>query len=157
MKPESFDIPAYRFGIVKIDSSRDESYKLKDYQQALLTGRVIIIPFENVDGLTIEEIKKFLRIKEIYLIAYSYYEWPVQEQVKRNYDVIMQVYADEPRIEKTPDTPVDQVFAEILEENYNKLDKRQKRVCHCFFERYQDKSHTETLDRIKRLEKTKNN
>lgn len=44
MKHNTYDVPAYRFGIVKIDYAMpSEEYQGKDYQQALLQGRCTII------------------------------------------------------------------------------------------------------------------
>lgn len=152
MKNDTYDVPAYRFGIIKIDwAMPGEEYQIKDYQQALSQRRCTVIPFENIDGLTIEEVKNHLGTKEVCLIGYTYYETGQDEQLCRNYYVIMQAYASAQRLEKSSDMTIDRVFEEIFEESYKKLDNNQKRACHCFFERYQDKDYQKTYCRIQNI------
>ena len=154
MKKQSYDVPAYRFGIVKINGSqKGQSHSVLDYQNALASADCIIIPFENIDGLTMSEIQQFIRLKEVHFIAYQYYEAVPME--KYEYNIIAQAYLDEQMLNGEPQTPIDQAIERTLEENYNKFDSQGKRVCHCFFERYQDKEYEITKDRIKRLEQAK--
>ena len=74
---------------------------------------------------------------------------------KSECNIIVQAYLDEEMLNSEQQTPIDQVIERTLEENYNKFDSQGKRVCNCFFERYQDKEYEVTKDRIKRLEQAK--
>lgn len=155
MKKQTYDVPAYKFGIAKIScSQKGESYSVQDYQYALQNARCAVIPFENVDGLTMEEIKDFIGIKELHFLSYMRYEDQTAD-IKENYFVMMQVYVDEQLLNKNSNTPIDQIIEKTLEDNYDKFDYRQKKACCCFFERYQDREYELTKERIKRLEQPK--
>lgn len=152
MKPDTFDIPAYKFGIVKIDYAMSyEEHQLEDYQHELLQGRCTIIPFENIDGLTVEEVKSMLKIKEAHFAAYTSYETGQGNNDIRYINIILRMHAKAPLLEEYADTPIDYIVEKMFEECYGQLNSIQKRVCNCFFERYRDKSHQDTIERIKKL------
>ena len=95
------------------------------------------------------EIQQFIKLKEVHFIAYQYYE--IMPMQKCEYNIIVQAYLDEQMLNREPQTTIDQAIERTLEENYNRFDSREKRVCHCFFERYQDKEYELTNERIKKL------
>ena len=46
---------------------------------------------------------------------------------------------------------IDKVIEEIYESRYQDASKREQEIFNNFFERYQDKNHKETKQRVKRL------
>lgn len=67
-----------------------------------------------------------------------------------------EVFIAEEILEKNTQMPIDRLIEKTLEEHYAELEPEHKRICQCFFQRYQDKSYKVTNERIKRLEKKPN-
>ena len=157
MKNNTYDVPAYKFGIVKIEveGTTPDKYFPSDYECAITSGQCTIIPFENVDGLTVDDVTSFLKTKELHLIAYVSYEKAYIGGCGVFRDIVMQIHADNNLLDHNPTKTVDKVFEKILESHYNHMTDKAKRVSNCFFERYQDKSYEDTKSRIKRLEQPK--
>lgn len=163
MKPETFDIPAYQFAILNIGSTLLDETEMITPEMVECTvnytnkcGYTKSIPFEYVDGLTIGEVRNYTDIKgPIILMCYVGHEG-----FNRNGSYITGlqcVYLDNNYTSKNIEKPIDQAFEEVFEQHYmhQGTNPITKKVARCFFERYQDKSHEQTVDRIKRLEKTK--
>lgn len=159
MKKQTYDVPAYRVGIVQIrNSDPSVSYTPEEYERAIKERRAYIMPFEFVDGLECQEVQTFLKIKDVMLEFYV-------EHNSRSLDGFTSqiqtrteawIYIDGDLLEENKTTPIDQVVEYSLEEFYDEMDPLQKRCANCFFERYQDKSYELTKERVKRLEEKKN-
>lgn len=165
MKPDTFNIPAYQFVLLNIGETLLDDAKTITPSMVENTiryvdqcGAIATIPFEYVDGLTISEIRQYTNIKgPIILMCFVGHENFIPYGKWKNSLHIM--YLDNIYTSKNKDKPIDQAFEEAFEQNYalQETSPILKKVARCFFERYQDKSHEQTVDRIKRLEKTKNN
>lgn len=56
MKENTFDVPAYKFFAWKIND-RLESHTYDEYKFSISNNKsMIIIPFENIDGLKVQEV-----------------------------------------------------------------------------------------------------
>ena len=160
MKKQTYDVPAYKVGILAIQNERNKNHTVEDYQRAIDSQRVTIVPFEDVDGLLVSELQELLGLKEV--MVQFYYKYQTQEIVRSSrmhYDqaivYAMWFYIGEDILEENLSKPIDQVIEEILEELYDKQDETEQRYANCFFERYQDKSYELTKQRIKRLTEQK--
>ena len=160
MRENTFDIPAYKFFAMKINDGR-VSHTIDDYKFLIDNGfsnNIMLIPFENIDGLEVQLVRGLLKTKDLFLLGTMYYK-PIN--FIKNYDEINQpvnicdiraVYFDKMDLDKNCQKTVDKLWEEYMEENYISSDDYTKRMYRCFFERYQDGSYEETKKRIKRLE-----
>ena len=156
MKKKTYDVPAYKVGLILIEGERNIEHSKEDYELAIKTQREIVVPFEDVDGLSVREVQALLSTKEIYLCFYYRFQ---SESLKNNRMAQNEagifkvgVHISEFK-EETLDKPIDEVIENTLEDMYDILEPEQKRFAYCFFERYQDKNYKKTKKRIKRLEK----
>ena len=70
MKENTYDVPAYKFFIVKIhDGKREHSVNEYTYSLQNNPNCILRIPFEDVDGLTIHEVKGLLDTSDIALLG----------------------------------------------------------------------------------------
>ena len=106
-----------------------------------------IIPYENVDGLTVRELKKYdsLRYKNEYLIFVMYdslnnSEWDINAldidkyRAIYSHGIIRFMYLID--IEKYKDYKIDEVIEEHLIENLNKFNLQNRRRALSFLEKY---------------------
>ena len=163
MKENTFDVPAYKFFAMKINDGR-VSHTSDDYKFLITnnyTDNIILIPFENIDGLKVEEVRSLLTTKEVFIFGTMYYE---SINFIKNYDKLNKpiglcgvkaLYFDEVMLNKNSEKTIDKLYEEYMEENYVSSSDDTKRMYRCFFERYQDGSYEKTKERIKRLEMRK--
>lgn len=138
MKPDTFDIPAYKFAI-KLPNG--------DY-----------VPFENFDGLTLGEVYSLIwntlqerkytyDAKKRPIIFVSYFG----EDCPNKKELFSLTFSKE-KIDENKDLLIDKIIEKDLEILYDVVDKLSiKKSIRCFFERYQDKNHQDTLSRIKKI------
>ena len=160
MKKQTYDVPAYKVGIVVIPGKKNVEHTIEDYQSAIETKQAIIVPFEDVDGLLVKEVQELLNTKEVFLQFYNQYQnWDLKicNQLSLNLGRKFKLWFFIGNIlEENLTIPIDRLVENTIEDLYDTLDSEQKRCAHCFFERYQDKSYELTKERIKRLEENKN-
>ena len=166
MKKKTYDIPAYKVGIIKITNGIEGRYSPDDYTAAAEDGNAIIIPFEDIDGLEVQEVQQLIKIKE--LMVQFYYKYtgfginaPTSYNAYKNNrnnmmtstncKCTLYIYIDKETLEKNKTTPVDQVVEQVLEEFYTDLSDEEQKCARCFFERYQDKDYKVTDQRVKKL------
>ena len=160
MKKNTYDVPAYKMGIVLINRGERQYFEPRDYSRAISAGKVKIIPFEAVDGLLVSEVQDILKNKELYIQFFCSYQ---NKTLKENNEFTLQehinlrksLYFDRNVLTQNLAKPVDQVIEEELERLYKHMDEKDKRFANCFFERYQDQNYELTKQRIKRLEQQK--
>lgn len=75
MKENTYDVPAYKFFIIKINDGKKEHSPV-EYTHILYNNpnKSLRIPFEDIDGLTIQEVKDLLHISDIVLLGCNAYE-----------------------------------------------------------------------------------
>ena len=162
MRENTFDIPAYKFFVMKIIDGRS-SHDINYYNFLIennFAHNVVLIPFENVDGLEVKEVKKLVGTKEIVIVGGMYYndandiihcddKEGISSMNICNFNVI---YFDKKFLNRNYNKSIDKICEKYMEKKYEKSNSYSKRMYRCFFERYQDGSYEETKKRIKRLE-----
>lgn len=156
MKRETYDLPAYKFAIIasrkRTYATTDEEYT-KELDSAIQRGNCIIVPWENVDGLTIREVLTVLNKKGFIFACYADWEDRYEIPFKHNFQMFYLLTITPKFAQEKSDEPVDKVIENQMLANYTNANDTVKKVCRCFFERYQDRSHQETVDRIRKIEK----
>ncbi len=75
MRENTFDVPAYKFFAWKINDGR-KSHTYDEYELLISNNKsMIAIPFENIDGLKVEEIQSLLSTSDIVISGSSYYSF----------------------------------------------------------------------------------
>lgn len=168
MKNEnSFDIPAYNFGILKFNDAYKRLLKKNGNDGDFIQGcikeatesygsygsYIDIIPFEYIDGLTLEEVKTFLNLDgPIVLSCYAYCKSFNSAGVQNKFSLLHNFIFLENKVNENLSEQIDKMMEELCEEHYANSSTKLKRVLRCFLERYQDNSHQDTFMRIKKLE-----
>ena len=149
MKENTFDVPAYHFYILKKTTIKKEKEVRPQVFYVDKQVKKTLIPFENVDGLLVNEVKQILGVKTI-IIACT---------VNNGSDEVIiseyHIFNDEVMLDKNSKKTIDKLCEEYMEEKYINSDENTKRMYRCFFERYQDGSYEKTKERIKKLEMRK--
>ncbi len=148
MKENTYDVPAYKFFIIKINDGKKE-HSPDEYTHILYNNpnRSLRIPFEDIDGLTIQEVKDLLHISDIVLLGCNAYE----DHGAFQHSVLNIFYVDFKDDNLKEDDTIDKIFECLMEKNYMQVDDTSKRTMRCYFERYQDKSYEKTRQRISSL------
>ena len=146
MKENTYDVPAYKFFIVKINDGKRE-HSVNEYTYLLQNNPkpCLPIPFEDVDGLTINEVKEFIHINDTVLLGCISYKDEYGILRSNRATAIFVDFKDDNM--KDEDT-IDKVFEWQIEKYYMEVDDTAKRMFRCYFERYQDKSYEKTRQRI---------
>ncbi|MBO5120465.1 MAG: hypothetical protein J6C28_02105 [Bacilli bacterium] len=160
MKENTFDIPAYKVGIVMIQNERNVPHESEDYEQAVNEERVIFVPFEDVDGLSVKDVRRWLGINEIMLYFYCRYQAKSfgRNVIGHHQGTIFKpwFYIGEEVLDERENMTIDKAIEQTMEELYPEMNDEQKSCIHCFFERYQDKTYAKTRQHIKRLQEQNN-
>ena len=159
MKENTFDVPAYKFFAWKINDGK-KSHTCDEYKFSISNNNssIIIIPFENVDGLKVQEVQSLLSTSEIIISGGLYYSFNYDKgNVSHNLDSSNWFYFDSDYLDEHREETIDKLLEELMERYYMQVDDISKRMYRCFFERYQDGSYEKTKERVKRLEMQSNN
>lgn len=157
MKPDTFDIPAYKFGLVKINEELKNKEELTEstitnaLNRASYNQQLKVIPFEDLDGLSVTEVRDLLKIEGPLILAcyMGYKSFNMQEEW---INFIATYSLSNSFIEGYPDKTIDGLFEIALESSYINLnDEKARKAARCFFERYQDNTHQDTVERISKL------
>lgn len=154
MKENTFDVPAYKFFVLKIDDGI-KIHSVDDYKPFIYARPIdnyVTIPFDDVDGLEVEEIRDLIRTDDIVIFGAISYKLDRGDIPKIYMAYINALYFDKEYLDDKSDMTIDKIVEKFMEERYKTSDDRTKRVYRCFFERYQDGSYEKTKERIKRLE-----
>ncbi len=146
MRENTFDIPSVKFCI---------GYSSVPYGKRIAKINEVssLVPFEDVDGLTIDDILNTIQKGEFDFFAISL----TKSIVNENYDIgyLVREKFDGDSLQTQKSERIDKVIEKIFEEKYSQVDEQEQRIYRCFFERYQDGSYEKTKERIKRLEMRK--
>lgn len=120
----------------------------EDYRRAMEANEASLIPFDNVDGLTVEETLRTLQTKDFAICCSA--NWKTQSGINQVQILDTTTFPASALINSKNES-IDQ----LVENNYENLYKEQpestRRIYRCFFERYQDNSYEETKERVKKL------
>ena len=110
-----------------------------------------IIDFNNIDGLTVDEILDFKQIQmnnTIFVVAYSKIEYTDRNKMDNMYyNILYNIIV--PRTELNKDKPIDKVVEGIIKKVYSNSTEKDKRYMKCFLERYRFGSKEKTDEKIK--------
>ncbi len=161
----TFDIPAYKFAILKVTGSYKNQIDLYSHNlekvekitnQAIENNFVELIPFEYVDGLTVEETQQVLKLTSPILTC-CYVEYSSitagDDTKQRIINILHTLVLSKEETGNNPTTKIDELIEKSWEKIYSVVNDKAKRIIRCFFERYQDASHQETVERVKKLSK----
>lgn len=146
MRENTFDIPSVKFCI---------GYSSVPYGKRIEKINEVssLVLFEDVDGLTIDNILNTIQKGEFDFFAISL----TKSIVNENYDIgyLVREKFDSDSLQTQKSERIDKVIEKIFEEKYTQVDEQEQRIYRCFFERYQDGNYEKTKERIKRLEMRK--
>lgn len=159
MKLDTFNVPAYKFALVRIgngkvpknmereDRLRLLERELDSFEGTFVLNGIQLLPFEDVDGLTYNEVFDILNTDYNEMIFICYYGGISAVPNSRKRIFSLYICEDEENINK----PLDKLIEKLLEEKYINSSVLEKQAIRCFFERYQDKTHQDTIARVKKL------
>ena len=152
MKKNTYDVQAYQFRIF----TSNKEYKScgdNEWQDFLLSitrdPSFLSIPWENVDGLTIKEVLECLNRDYIFLTGGVAL---VNEDWDSLYRTIYTFSLEPSFLSQNKEKRIDEIIEEIMEKQYKNANVEAQRLFKCFFQRYQDNSYEETVERVKKLE-----
>lgn len=148
MKENTFDIPSVKFCI---------GYRTIPYGKRIceINETFILVPFEDIDGLTIDDVLKTINNKEFVFAAISLTKSITSDVYNIGY--LVREKFDSDSLQSQMLDCIDKVVEKRLEEKYSQANEKEKRIYQSFFEKYQDGSYLKTKERIKRLEMRKHN
>ena len=146
MRENTFDIPSVKFCIGYISVPYEKI--IEEFNEVFS-----LVPFEDVDGLTIDDILNTIRKGEFDFFAISL----TKSIVNENYDIgyLVREKFDSDSLQTQKSERIDKFIEKRFEEKYSQVDEQEQRIYRCFFERYQDGSYEKTKERIKRLKMRK--
>ena len=150
MKENTFDIPSVKFCIGYDISNKNNVSTVVGHYFGYNLG---LIPFENVDGLTIDDVLKTIKTEEFVFAAISLVKSIIGPHSDFSFLVIEKF--DSNSLQSQMLERIDKEVEKRLEEKYCQANEKEKRIYQSFFERYQDGSYQKTKERRKRLEMRK--
>lgn len=119
-----------------------------DYRRAMEANEASLIPFDNVDGLTVEETLRTLQTKDFAICCTV--NWKAQTGPNQVQILDTLVFPASTLINEK-NVSIDQLVENEYEYRYMEVPESTRRIYRCFFERYQDNSYQETKERVKKL------
>lgn len=154
MQNDSYDIPGFKFGLAipkeRIDFFDNDSY-MTYFSFKLNHNRVFFVPFENFDGLTVEETLKTIRGDGITFACYSEYDNPSTKakDIYVHYNLtFLPSYLNALAFRRL-DKLIELELGNILKKEDSSYTN--KRVAKCFLQRYMYGSFEETKAKIMEL------
>lgn len=157
MYKDSYDIPAYKFALIRSKSSELETIEsnINDFKNTR------VFSFDDLDGLTIREIDKMIYLNDLKFICY----YSVDElkfslnqilnwsKSNLNYHYLFSTikYVLDLNDLEASDKRIDEVIEEKLMAAYPSASFEEKKIFNCFFERYQDRTHEDTVQRVYKM------
>ncbi len=176
MKYGTYVASGYKFGLVNNPSdnyqgikfaikdslSRGEESKIpqepKNVETTVRTNIRTIVPFESVDGLSLEELKNYpsLLYEGRYLVFVMYDSLPLGECLLDNYKIVFGEPEEECTArffyaidtEQNKDRTIDEVLEAHLIKTLSKLNVQNRRRALCFLEKYVNTSKEGTNNMI---------
>lgn len=155
MRDNTYDIPAYKFALVKFDYDILGEYKDWNTLRNYLNNNPTLyhfIPFENFDGLTVEELKQLFcqRHNNFYFICYSSLSYIGRYGMEAKNDVIFSLLLW--KLDNM-ELRIDEIIKNHMINNYKTYNAEAQRVFRCFLERYCYRSQDEVTNEITRVRK----
>lgn len=151
MLPNTYDVPAYKFALVKFDDDIlrgcDDWNAVSDFMVDN-PSRCHIIPFENFDGLTAKELKSLFcqEHNNFYFVGYNSMSYIRISGKRENYNSVLfsllVLNLDE-------DVRIDESIKNYMINSYKTYDAQTQRLFRCFLERYCYRSQDEVSEMIR--------
>lgn len=165
MKENTYDIKTYQFGIIvpKKEDSDEEIRKLNElagedrisegtkFIKDLASKSCPIINFDDIDGLTLEDIKSLELCKGDTIIFILYDEVNKIYMNKVSPDIFIQYFSYIDVKGKSKNSLVSNIIEKELLQLYDKSSQNAKRRIKCFLERYQYKSKGHVTKLLKNI------
>lgn len=167
MKENTYIIPAIKFYILKEPRNLSKVEKREalsdatvccEFNKIIEEANTILIPFSEVDGLTVSEMASSLSIRNYFaIVAIHEYErkilTPAGMTLDKNFRFL------DTRIfsitEDKKDVPVDQMFETYIKDIYPSASNKQKRIYHSFLEQYRYQDYEQTKMIIKEIKENR--
>lgn len=151
----NYDIPAYKFGIVKYNNKYNRGKALDESKDFQLWANVAIenatiIPFENIDGLKASAVQGILKIDGPCSFV-CYIEHNDQSSINHK-SIIHRIDFPSSYLEKYASMTIDSIVENVYTNEYENLGEYQE-VAKCFIQRYQTESFEEAKRKIYQAEK----
>ena len=116
MRENTFDVPAYKFFAWKInDRLKYHSYDDYKFSISKTNNSIIIIPFENIDGLKVQEVQTLLSTSEIVVSGGLYYSFNYGEgRVSQKLDNSNWIYFAPDYLNEHREETIDRLLEEFM-------------------------------------------
>lgn len=164
MKENSYDGKELKFGILVSelfslkqrnleDFSKDIDYK--KYVQELIKTKIQLIDFDDIDGLTIEELEELLpkNLPENLIIFMMYNKVDYFSNNSKNTSVSLKHTIVIERDKFRKDKRIDEIITDTIFRDYSSYNENLKKYANCFLERYRYGTKEETDQKIMEYKK----
>ena len=164
MKENSYDGKELKFGILVSelfslkqrnleDFSKDIDYK--KYVQELIKTKIQLIDFDDIDGLTIEELEELLpkNLPENLIIFMMYNKVDYFRNNSKNTSVSLKHTIVIERDKFRKDKRIDEIITDTIFRDYSSYNENLKKYANCFLERYRYGTKEETDQKIMEYKK----
>ncbi len=145
----NYDIPAYHFCIVKKQMTKNEKEMRSGVFYVDKQVKKTLIPFENIDGLLINEVKEVLGIKSITIACTV--NTGAEERILSEFCFSSQMLE-----EKEEDT-INSLMKDYCYEHFPDASLEEQRRMNCFLERYVKDNEVQTFRKINQSKKKYSN
>jgi len=152
MLPNTFDVPAYKFALVKFDgdilSKCNNNYEFLSKFIIDNPSLCHFISFENFDGLTVEELIKLFcqEHSNFYFIGYTSLSYDIGNGNKATCNNILLNLA---LLDLGNDVRIDEFIKNYMIGNYKAYNEQVQRIFRCFLERYCYRNQEEVSEIIR--------
>lgn len=155
MQENTYIVPAIKFFVLFFPNVNPSS-DYKEYEQALYNNEYIRFPFEDIDGLTAEEVFDSLQMPTSGFMVTAGVEMQGKNaqgnQSYQNYFQYTSMFFSQKYLQSQgTNQQIDKLVEDIFEQNYMNASPRSQKCYNAFFEKYQDKDYNKTKQRIARL------
>lgn len=155
MRNNTYDIPAYKFALVKFDYDILGEYKDWNTFRNYMNNNPTLyhfIPFENFDGLTVEELKKLFcqDHNNFYFVCYNSLSYIGMHGMEAKSNAIFSLLLW--KLDNM-ESRIDEIIKNYMINNYKTCNAEEQRVFRCFLERYCYRSQDEVTNEITRVRK----
>lgn len=162
MKDNTYIIPAIKFFIVnepeELKNKRNFNNYLLEFQRKIDISDITLIPFDQVDGITVAVMQEALNINKYFAVmaaldieqCHVYGGNIISNRKICNLKTIVF-----PIKEDILDTPVDKVFENYIENSYFSVSENERMIYNSFLEKYRYQDYNKTKEKVKQIEKNR--
>ena len=140
-----YDIPAYHFAIVKKTTSENKKEVRPGVFYVDKQVKKTLIPFENIDGLLLNEVKQVLGIKTITIAC------TVNTGTKEK--ILSEYYFSNYELEKKEEDTINSLMKDYCYREFPDASLEEQRRMNCFLERYVKDNEVQVFRKINQSKK----